>query len=119
MPARKSPSNHLPLLQWKAKMKSILQELNEYYDSNGNEWIGHNLMSDVKMGWIEYLDQCQEFSGPRITTLYPSGLHGVFIKKQGLLRIAEQETGGIKVSPQQYVKIYYTDGKRDIAQIIH
>ena len=113
MSAGKSASKHLPLLKWKQNMQPILAEINKrkWYATAGDE-----LYTTVRNGWLEHLDARQAFSGPRIKVLYPEGMYVVFVRERGFLREAEYETGGIKVSPQQYVKSYYTDGRRAIGK---
>ena len=104
MSAGKSATNHIALGEWKANMQPTLCELNDQRDL-----VLDDLSDEVMMGWLGYLDMCQEFAGPRIATLYPSGLCGVFVRERGQLRMAERETGGITVSPQAYIKAYYSD----------
>ena len=104
MPAGKSANKHHALETWKTNMQPTLCELNAQRDL-----VLDDLSDEVMMGWLSYLDLCQEFTGPRITTLYPSGWCAVFVRERGQLRMAERETGGITVSPQAYIKAYYSD----------
>tara|TARA_Y100000768_G_C23985659_1_gene688683 strand:+ start:3616 stop:3957 length:342 start_codon:yes stop_codon:yes gene_type:complete len=113
MSAGKSACKHLPLQKWKQNMQPILAEINnwKWYATAGDE-----VYTTARNGWLEHLEARQAFSGPRIKVLYPAGMYAVFVREGGFLREAEYETGGIKVSPQQYVKSYYTDGRRAIGK---
>jgi hypothetical protein len=115
MRAGKSPTNHLALEQWRANMQDTLTAItcNNSILQNPQETV----QSIILMGWLEFLDQCQEFAGPRITPMYPAGLVGVFVRERGMLRMAERHTSGITVLPQEYIKNYYTGGERNIGEI--
>tara|TARA_Y100000741_G_scaffold193936_1_gene147510 strand:- start:348 stop:686 length:339 start_codon:yes stop_codon:yes gene_type:complete len=109
MSAGKSANKHLALEEWKRKMQDTLNEIPNT-DVNPEE------SKDL----YDYFDRCQSWSLPRIRTIAESGIRMVFVLEKGMLRMAERTTGGIKTTPDRYLKEYYTgDLNRGIGQVLH
>jgi len=109
MSAGKSPTKHLALEEWKRKMQDTLNEIpNTHVNPESCKFE------------CDYHDRCHSWSHPRIRTIAESGIRMVFVLEKGILRMAERTTGGIKTTPDKYLREYYTgDLNRGIGQVVH
>jgi len=97
-------NNDLALETWKTNMQDTLMAINQMEGECFDGMFDDDLMKTIRDGWLDHLDDCQSFSGPRI--VYPPYVMnpGVYVKRNGVYRGVDYGD----VSPQEYITQYYT-----------